>query len=170
MPRGDLADAFETFQESAWRLASLDVYDVPEESAAIEAWMERGELIQAENGWPELVRAQIAAGKSMGRVQVVTRPMTDYMTYLLASYASNAEAGEEIRLAFRDRMPPDLAEIREDFWLFDDAIVFVMDYDSHGAWRGAVDDSEHLDRYLDLRERLTAVSRQYNPLKDAVGH
>jgi hypothetical protein len=117
MLRGDLADAFETFQESAWRLASLDVYNVPEESAAVAAWIERGELIQADNGWPELVHAQTVAGKSIGRVQIVTTPMTDYMSYLVPSYSSNVKAGQEIRLAFRDRIPPDLAGIREDFWL-----------------------------------------------------
>lgn len=169
MPR-DLASAFDTFQRSAWRLASRDVYDVPEESAAITAWMERRELIQPDNGWAELVRAKSAEGKVMGRVQLVTRPIGDYMAFLLASYNANAQAGEDIRLAFRDRMPPNLAEIREDFWIFDDATVFVMDYDPDGAWRGAVDDSSQIDQYLNLRTQLTAVSRQYKPLKDAVGH
>jgi hypothetical protein len=136
----DLAFAFDTFQRSAWRLASRDVYDVPEESAAITAWMERGVLIQPENGWTQLVRTRSAQGKAMGRVQIVTRPIGDYMAFLLASYNANVEAGEEVRLAFRDRVPSELADIREDFWIFDDTRVFVMDYDQDGAWRGAVDE------------------------------
>jgi hypothetical protein len=170
MPRGDLATAFTSFEESAWRLASQDVYDVPEESAAITAWIERGELIQPDNGWPALVRDRTAAGKFMGRVQIATRPLADYMNFLLASYNVNVHAGEEVRLAFRDQLPPHLRGIREDFWLFDDTTVFVMNYAKDGSWHGATDDSAHLDRYLDLRDQLIAVSHQFKPMKDAVGH
>jgi hypothetical protein len=45
-----------------------------------------------------------------------------------------------------------------------------MNYDQDGVWHGATDDSKHVDRYVDLRARLVAASRPYNPLKDAVGH
>ncbi len=168
MPR-DLAEAFETFERSAWRLASRDVYDVPEEAPALTAWTERGEFIPPDNGWPELVRARVSAGCSMGRVQVVTRPTSDYMAWLLASYAANIAAGEDVRLVFRDQLPADLADIAEDFWMFDDRYVWVMDYDDHGAWRGAWDDSARLTRYLGLRDRLVDTSRPYIPVRDAVG-
>lgn len=165
----DLAEAFDTFGRSAWRLATRDVYDVPEEAHALTSWVERGEFVAPDNGWPELVGAKVSAGRSMGRVQVVTRPTGAYMAWLLASYAANTAAGEEVRLAFRDRMPADLAGIAEDFWLFDDREVWVMDYDRRGAWCGARDDSARLGRYLGLRARLVRASRPYVPAEDAVG-
>jgi hypothetical protein len=165
----DLSAAFEAFKRSAWRLASRDVYAVPEEATALAAWREHGEFIAPDNGWPELVSTQISAGRSMGRVQVVTRPTSDYMAWLLTSYAANIAAGEDVRLVFRDQLPTKLADIAEDFWLFDDRYIWVMDYDDRGAWRGAWNDSAHLTRYLDLREKLVEVSRPYIPVRDAVG-
>ena len=105
----------------------------------------------------------------MGRVQVVTRPPGEYMAWLLTSYAASVEAGEDVRLAFRDQLPTDLADIAEDFWVFDDQQVWVMDYGDHGEWRGAWDDSSRPARYLDLRDRLVDASRPYLPVRDAVG-
>jgi hypothetical protein len=166
---GDLAAAFDTFERSAWRLASRDIYDVPAEVLAVATWTERGEFIPPDNGWPELVKARVSAGRSMGRVQVVTRPTSEYMAWMLRAYAANTAAGEDIRLAFRDQLPAELAGISEDFWLFDDQSVWVMDYDERGAWHGAWDDSTHLDRYLDLQRRLVDASAPYISARDTIG-
>ena len=150
----DLLTALDTFEESAWRLASHDLYEVPEDHASVDAWTRRGEFVAPASDWPSLVQARTSTGRAMGRVQVVTRPVSEYMAWRLSCYMLHSIAGEVVQLAYRDEMPADLAGIHEDFWVFDDRNVIVMDYDERGALRGNHDDSTHLDRYLGLRERL----------------
>lgn len=68
---------FETFERTAFRLETLDVYDVEEEQDEIARFL-AGEDLGPEwddNPW---VRSMTDKGKSLSRVHVLRSPLTDY--------------------------------------------------------------------------------------------
>lgn len=107
---------------------------------------------------PALVARATAAGRSIVRVRVVGRPVTDYTRYEFAVYPQNVAAGERIRVVERSSVPgADTAWVNDDFWLFDDETVALVRYDEQGCFLGA-DRATDLDAYLSARQRALAFS------------
>jgi hypothetical protein len=79
----------------------------------------------------------VAAGKTFQRVHVVREPLTDYLRYELAAYEHNVAAGEDIRVipVRSGRWPGEIPH--RDYWLFDSADLWHMDYDEQGRFLGA---------------------------------
>jgi hypothetical protein len=147
---------FASFRRTAFRLETLPAYSVAEEQEAFTAWRE-GKAPPAwlrNRKWLSMVADATAAGKSMQRVRVVRRPLSDYIRFELEwGYPSNIGAGEDIRiLELRD----DVAELPDhDFWLFDDAVAVRMDYDDEGRFLRPVEvsDAEPYRRGRDIALR-----------------
>lgn len=123
-----------------WRLETLPVYSTPTTDPAFAAYIRRGELPPlaerpAKRAWMTLVRQAVAKGKRVGRVHVLRLPLTAYLQYELATYAENAAAGEDVRIAVVDDHP-ELATLDQDYWLLDDGLALIMDYDDAGRFRG----------------------------------
>lgn len=159
-------DFFDLFHCSAWRLELLPSYG-PDE-AAFRAHQERRPLSPAEQARRERWRSGVAeatrAGKRVGRVHVVSRPLTDYLRWQLGVYAGSVAAGEDVRIADRGAHP-ELASLTRDFWLFDAelgvaASVLLMDYEPDGRFLGSVhtNDPGELVRYKREREVAMACS------------
>jgi hypothetical protein len=132
-------------QASAWRLETREVYDVPEEAEAF-ARFRRGEPVNAaDDQWIRHVTAATAAGKQLGRVHVIDRPLANYdhsgyLQFEAEFYRLSAAAGEDIRVAVRsDHF--ELMRLRRDFWLFDantdQPFATLMHYDDDGRFLGA---------------------------------
>nr|BFF02696.1 hypothetical protein GCM10020241_43710 [Streptoalloteichus tenebrarius] len=102
--------------------------------------------------WHEIVRSYVAAGKSIGRVRVVRRPLTDYQRYQLAwGIPGNIAAGEDIRVV--DITDDDWGLPDQDFWLFDQSTVVHLNFAPDGALRDIeLVDNPDLDRYLNWRD------------------
>jgi len=87
-----------------------------------------------------VARARLA-GKDRGRVRIVEEPLTDYTEYQLIGYQESAAAGEDIRITNR-AASPELAGLREDFWLLDEGhrteSVMLMGYTDAGEFTGAL--------------------------------
>jgi hypothetical protein len=66
-------------------------------------------------------------------VHVVRLPLTDYLRYELGTYAENQAAGEDVRIAVVNDHP-ELADLDRDFWLLDDELALLMDYDHDGRF------------------------------------
>ncbi len=85
--------------------------------------------------WLVRVRHFRHTGGWIGRVHVISRPLTDYLRYEFAVYCRNVEAGEDVRiLDLTDRPDPGLPA--QDFWIFDETAVVRMDYDLDGIQLG----------------------------------
>ncbi len=149
---------FETFERTAFRLETLDEYDVEEEREEIARFL-AGEDMGPEwddNPW---VRSMTDKGKQVSRVHVLRSPLTDYLRYELAAYPGNIKAGESIGII-------DLAEQTEtglpdhDFWLVDDRDVYRMHYTAEGKFTGAeLLPTDRLTEYQGYRDRaLTAAT------------
>ncbi|MET8329644.1 DUF6879 family protein [Streptomyces sp. NPDC005181] len=125
---------FQTFQKEAWRLETRPVYRVPQEAEEFGRFLS-GERFPGpyEDDWTALIRKHREAGGSIGRVHIVTRPLSDYLRFEFERYYRHqASVGEGIRiLDVTDRENP-LPDV-DDFWMFDRSTVVLMKYEEDGT-------------------------------------
>ena len=161
----DLADPafgrlFADVQRSWFRLETLQRYDVPYERDDLEQFLRGEPLATAPGPWQAMIRDHVAAGRALARVHVIEEPLTDYVRYELHAYSPNVDAGEDVRLipVRRGVWPPGLP--RHDYWLFDDACLWLMDYDPDGAFEAArlVDDPVTIAHHREWRNAALARS------------
>ncbi len=114
------AELLETFRESAFRLETLQYYELAEDEPRRHAFREGRPLPPrpGKTGSMRLVRNAVASGRRVHRVHVVELPLSEYVRYELAVYPENLACGEEVHIAVRSDHP-DLAGLSTDFWLFD---------------------------------------------------
>ena len=135
----EFGEMFRSFGKSAWRLETLPEYRTGSEEESIRRFLAGEEgppASERKNAWVDLIRSNLAAGKSMGRVHLIRGDLTDYLRWEINwGYAPNAQAGEDIRiLRVGEGELPELGT--EDFWLFDEALVVRMLYGPNGEWPG----------------------------------
>lgn len=127
---------FDSYQREAFRLETLPSYGVGSEQEEYENFLTTGRLdIPDDDPWLTRVRHYRQTGRWIGRVHVISRPLTDYLRYEFAVYRRTVEAGEDVRiLDLTDQPNPGLPA--QDFWLFDDTNIVRMDYDPDGVQLG----------------------------------
>jgi hypothetical protein len=158
---------FRDYEHSAWRLEVQPTYAVPKEQPSIARFL-AGEPKPADHNaaWHVTVGNNIAAGKTMGRVRVVRRPLTEYQRYQLAwGIPGNIDAGEDIRVL--DLTERDLGLPDHDFWLFDEVTVVHLNFAPDGTLidRELIEQPE-LGKYLHWRDIAIANSvkvEDFNP-------
>ncbi|WP_149183122.1 DUF6879 family protein [Streptomyces sp. TRM49041] len=123
------ADKFKTFQIEAWRLETLPQYLVPQEAEEFAAFKAGARFPGPyEDAWTAMVRT-----RNVGRVHIVTRPLTDYLRFEFERYYQHqAPAGEDIRILDITDRPNPLPDVR-DFWMFDRSTVVLMKYEADGT-------------------------------------
>ena len=125
---------FQDFHSSAFRLELHPVYTMPGEADELQRFL-AGEKPPSDYhyGWLDTVANAAAAGKTMRRVRVVTRPLTDYIRYEFEwGFVYNVHAGEDIRvLDLTGRPGPGLPDY--DFWMFDESAVVKLLYRPDGT-------------------------------------
>lgn len=144
---------FDRFAVSTFRLETLQQYAVSEEDERLRAFREgapRPERSVRTSKWLARVAVTTAAGKRWSRVHVVDHPLSEYLRYELVGYVESAAAGEEIRIADR-RADPRLAELSQDFWLFDAETVAPFAALIHYTRDGEVLGFEYIDDAATLR-------------------
>ncbi|MGH3950991.1 MAG: DUF6879 family protein [Pseudonocardiaceae bacterium] len=162
-PRADFEDLFETFTASAWRLECQGVYREPEEAEPLRRFVV-GEPDDLEwfADWPEWVRGIRASRRTIGRVRTLTDPITDYLRFELERLSPLAyEAGEAIRVlpaaAFDELGIP-----RDDFWIFDDAMVGVLHFGERGvSGVEVISDPAKVGEFVGRKRRALAASTPY---------
>jgi hypothetical protein len=115
-----LAELWEAFRATAFRLETLQYYVLAEDDPRRLAFRE-GRPLPPRPGKTEslkMIRDAVSAGKRVHRVHVVDLPPSDYIQYELAVYPENVAAGEDVRIAPRSAHPG-LRDLDTDFWLFD---------------------------------------------------
>ena len=92
---------FTSFEHTAYRLETLQAYDVSYEVEPYQAFMAGHPRPHdpSKDQWVSMISDAVAAGKVFQRVHVVIEPLTDYLRYELGwSYPPNVEVGEDIRI------------------------------------------------------------------------
>lgn len=137
------ADLYRDCALSAWRVEARQHYTVPGDEERQRAFRAGEPLPPPGPGKRDdlaLITRLTDEGRTVGRIHVVDRPLSDYVRYELAVYAENVAAGEAVRIADRTAYP-ELGEIARDFVIFDaeapsDTAVILFDYDDTGLVHG----------------------------------
>jgi hypothetical protein len=124
---------FESYQRSAWRFECQPTYSMPREQANIGRWRAGQPKPEEHNAvWHETVREIVESGRSIGRVRVVRRPLTEYQRYQLDwAVPGNIEAGEDVKILDLTDLELDLPT--NDFWIFDDSLVVDLNFNADGT-------------------------------------
>jgi hypothetical protein len=160
-----LAELWDTFQASAFRLEVLQYYVLAEDEPRRRAFRE-GRPLPPRPGKTESLRMisdAVGAGKRVHRVHVVDLPLSEYIRYELTVYPENVAAGEDVRIAPRSAHPS-LLDLTADFWLFDadadrPAVVWFR-YTPGGQIisRDFSDDPDDVSRAREQRDLAVACS------------
>jgi hypothetical protein len=157
----------ERFTRHAFRLETLDAYDVGSDGEDVARYLrgERSPDPARKEPWLAQLRAERAQGKLRQRVHVLRSPLSGYLRYECEwGYLPNEAAGEDIRiLDLTERTRPPGLDIDHDFWLLDDQHVVRMHYDQDGRFTGAeVLEPAALPRYLTARDAVLAAAEPFS--------
>lgn len=160
----DLADlaAIAAKSTDLFRLEAQPTYLVEQEADDLDAWRrgDRTLLTPETNAWLAHIRDTTAAGARWSRVRILDYPLSDYSEFELHGYQANQRAGEQIYVADR-AWSPELNDLREDFWIFDETVVgMIYDEDGHFLRPELADDPA---RFLTMR---SIGLRHSAPLQD----
>ena len=139
---------FTGFKHTAYRLETLQVYDVGYEIEPYRAFLAGEEKPEdaSKNAWTAMLGRAADDGKIVQRVRLVNEPLTDYLRYELEwSYPPNVKAEEDIRILPVDRIPAaDILALATlgDYWLFDSCDLWLMEYNEDGRFLYALQVSE----------------------------
>ncbi|HEY0450389.1 DUF6879 family protein [Actinophytocola sp.] len=124
---------FTDYKRSAWRFETQPTYTMPREQPGLARFLAGEPKLPDHNKqWHGRVRAMVAAGKTIGRVRTVRRPLTDYQRFQLAwGIPGNIEAGEDIRILDLTDLQLDLPI--QDFWLYDETTVVQLNFRPDGT-------------------------------------
>ncbi|MER7671760.1 DUF6879 family protein [Kitasatospora sp. NPDC096128] len=124
---------FDGYRREAFRLEVQPAYAMPKEFEGLSRFL-RGEPKPADHNaaWHQRVRGFVSAGRAIGRVRVVRRPLTDYQRYQFAwGIPGNIEAGEDIRIL--DATDQDFGLPNQDWWLFDGSSAVRLNFRPDGT-------------------------------------
>lgn len=151
---------FTEVRSSWFRLETLQRYDVEYERDAFAAFLRGGSIDTAAGPWQAMIREHVGANRQLARVHVIEEPISDYIRYELAAYQPNVTAGEDVGVVpvRRGAWPVDVP--RQDYWLFDDERLWLMDYDAAGAFQAArrCDDPAAVRQHRQWRDAALARS------------
>ncbi|WP_019629452.1 DUF6879 family protein [Actinomadura atramentaria] len=149
----DWREFFDRYQRSAWRLELRSFYTMPQEQESFQRFAS-GERLPADywSGWMARVSAFAESGRTIGRVHVLRRPLSEYLRFQFDYYSHHVRAGEDIRiLDLTDRGAPELPE--HDFWFFDDEHVVELRYREDGTQIGRfLLEEPDLDKFRKYRD------------------
>ncbi len=125
-----LAELYDTFEHTVFKLEVRDRYNVPGEQASLRRFLaQEPDPERATRPWLAKMKAATEAGKRVERVRVVTEPHSNYIRWEIAGTPYNLGAGEDIRYLPRLRAKeaglPD-----HDFCLFDSRRLVLLNFDA----------------------------------------
>ena len=128
-------DILRAAQRSALHLETRDTYaDTDPDFAAWQAGKPY-DRSDSDAEWRALIRPLVSRGVDVRRLRIVSEPVSDYIRWeYMITDATSITAGESVRWLPRQRVG-NLAVPGNDFWLFDDLLLFNY-FSGHGGWVG----------------------------------
>ncbi|PZS33205.1 MAG: hypothetical protein DLM58_08180 [Pseudonocardiales bacterium] len=175
---GEFDGLFEQFRDTAFRLETLQWYDVPYEAEMVRRFLAGHPPPSPPHPnyqwWRRLLRAGVAANRQVQRVRMVAEPLTDYLRFEMAwAYPDNVAAGEDIRVIVVNgaEWPNDLPGCGYDFWLFDEGQLATMHYDHRGRFIAIdlLDERSSIEQALQWRDSSLRSAVPFNQYVSAMG-
>jgi hypothetical protein len=145
---------FGQFERSAWRLETQPFYqpDAEEFGRYQQGLAPTGEQQTRRAWWVEHL-----ADRTVGRVLIVSLPLSPYWRWRLETAREHVAAGEDIRVAIAD---PHAGRDGRDFWLLDDQRLLLLDFDPAGQFIGSTstDDPAAVEAARRQRDLALAAS------------
>lgn len=153
----DILAEFDRMSREAFRLQQHQSYGGVRgpEWDAWQAGLPIPPITAESNAFSGKIARWTAEGKRVYEVNIVEWPLAEYTRYALAVIPMTAWTGAQRFMVDRDAHP-DLATLTEDFWMFDERIVAVMNYDESEAFVGAMAPTDPVADYLDRRDLAIA--------------
>ncbi|MBB6170066.1 hypothetical protein HNR23_000126 [Nocardiopsis mwathae] len=126
---------FDAFKGEAFRLEVQPTYTMPAESESFARFLQGEPKLPGHNArWHKRLAEYMDQGKSVGRVRVVRRPLTDYQRYQFSwGIPGNIAHGEDIRVLDATDGVPDGLPIDQDWWMFDEERLVHLNYRPDGT-------------------------------------
>ncbi|KIZ13600.1 DUF6879 family protein [Streptomyces natalensis] len=126
---------FDSFEREAWRFEAQPTYTMLKEQANVARFL-RGEDKPTDHNarWHERVAEYVGSGRSVGRVRIVRRPLTDYQRYQFSwGIPGNIAAGEDIRVLDVTEYDYGLPLSGQDWWMFDETRIAHLNFRPDGT-------------------------------------
>lgn len=164
LSRDEFKEQLNGWHNSAWRWECQGVYREPGEEEPLRQFLTGQPSLDWFQGWLARVRGWKAAGQSIGRVRMLTEPLTDYLRFELFITPPAIEAGEDIGF-LSSAQAADLDAPAEDFWLLDDERVLALRFGAHGV-SGAelITDPGKVSAYRAWRDTASAAAVPFRDL------
>lgn len=163
VPRAEFRTLFDRFEHTAWRLECQGVYHEPDEQEPLRRFLAGQEPDHAWlEDWLDWIRTLRAGNRKLGRVRVLTEPLTDYLRFELSITPPAIEAGEDIRVLPEAEFAA-LDIPTEDFWIFDDATVGILEFGPAGFETAQIiTDPGEVSVYRDRQQRAWDAAVPYH--------
>ena len=156
-----MLEYFNSFQKSAFRVETLQRYNVDEEMEAYEFFMKNKKVPGwLWEDWHDIVRQAKSRRAIMQRVHLIQFPISSYVLFEIEAYKKNIEAWEEI---FYIPFEKCSVEVKSDFWIFDDSIILKMNYDKDGRFIN-FEEMNDCASYLQIKKFLLENKRNIEEL------
>jgi hypothetical protein len=159
----DLMNYLNTATTSLFRFESLQDYDVEGEKEEVKIFKQTRQLDDSDmKEWWSFIDGKVATGVQMQRVRLVMMPMTDYTEMELEIHKKSALHGDDIRTITEEKFKTLNVVPKFDFWLIDDTIVLIMNYDLTGKYLGfSVQGGVHpYSEYVGIKKALLENSKK----------
>jgi hypothetical protein len=145
-----------TFERESIHLEMRDSYGTAVELPHMAKWA-AGEPddLQWLEGWCQILRCHLAAGRSVRRARIVSEPLSDYQRWSHSIAHPMVAAGEDIRWVPR-WLVSSIGLPGNDYYLFDDRLVVFLHYSGNGLAVGRVSSTDLADIRL-CRSAFEAV-------------
>ena len=161
----NFSNLFDSFENTAFRLETLDTYSLPDEADDLQRFLSGEPLpLSTNREWCAWIRKNVELGKVIQRVHVVSVPLSPYVKFEINwRYVYNSAAGENIYVIEKSKVPTGI-RLLTDYWLFDGRVAVHMRYDSNGRFLGG--ETDDVERSVSLyRDASISLMSLATPLK-----
>ena len=151
-------DYFDSFQKSAFRVETLQKYNVDEEKNDYEYFLKYKKLpnwFWDWDDWYDVIQQAKMRWAIMQRVHIIQFPISPYISFEIEVYKKSIMAWEEIFYVPSEKCP---IKVESDFWMFDDATVLKMHYDKDGSFLN-FEEIKDCSSYLQIKDYLLENKR-----------
>lgn len=161
----NLSEAFSKFKRSAKRLELFQEYHMAgQEWDSYQKYL-RGEFVPIFDDlkeWNEQLLEYKKQGKMVERIRLIKVPVSSYLKFEIdIGYLPSSLYGQQVKFILeKDFDLLNVDHLKNDFWIFDDEIVFEMLYDENGAFC----DSKRIDGILE-KKLYNSLCKKAKPLE-----